>query len=89
VIDASRVYSPPQIVTETGASRAMVYDAITSGDLPSVARGRRHISSGAAVLRWLDTLGAREGGERLGRALENDEGPARSTGPSMNHSRGR
>jgi excisionase family DNA binding protein len=37
--------------------RAMVYDALESGELRAVKRGRSFLIPGSAVLLWLEGLG--------------------------------
>jgi excisionase family DNA binding protein len=57
VIDPHTVLTPPEIARATQAPRDLIYEAIRSGALPSVRRGKRFLVGGAAVIAWLEGLG--------------------------------
>jgi excisionase family DNA binding protein len=61
--DESRFYSASEVWRLSNAPRRMVYDALASGELASIARGlsgRRYLIPGQAVLAWIESL---EGGD--------------------------
>lgn len=58
VFDPARFYSAPEVWRLSGAPRSFVYEALASGDLPAIRRGRRWLVPGMAVIRWLESAGA-------------------------------
>jgi excisionase family DNA binding protein len=53
VISPSRFYGVDELRRETGAPRQLLYDALTSGELRAIRRGRRWLVPGSAVLAWM------------------------------------
>lgn len=56
MIDPFRLYSPPEVVRETHAPRALVYEALEDGSLTGIRRGRRWWVAGSAVQEWVERL---------------------------------
>jgi excisionase family DNA binding protein len=48
---------PSQAVKIAGCPRAMVYEALHSGDLPHIKRGARFYIARVALERWVESLG--------------------------------
>jgi hypothetical protein len=57
VLDPTRVYSVLETHRETHMPRAAIYEAVASGDLPAIRRGKRWWISGVAVIEWIAALG--------------------------------
>jgi len=61
LIDPHVCYSPPQAIRESRLPRAFLYEALDSGELRAIRRGRRWLIPGAALIRFLEELGAEDG----------------------------
>lgn len=92
MFDVDRFYTAAEVVRESEAPRAMVYDALRSGELRSIRRGRRFLVPGACAVEWIAGIvggeaSARpetEGGCRVTRsdAHPADGGLASATSPN-------
>jgi excisionase family DNA binding protein len=51
---------PSQAVKIAGCPRAMIYEALHSGELPHIKRGARFYIGRAALERWVESLGERK-----------------------------
>ena len=56
VIDPDRFYSAPELWRESHAPRQAVYEALDSGELRAIRRGRRWLIPGASAIDWMRRL---------------------------------
>lgn len=56
MITPDRFYSVDELRKAAHAPRALVYDALRSGELRAFRRGRRWLIPGAAALAWLQKV---------------------------------
>lgn len=54
-----RFYSAPEVIRESGAPRALVYEALEDGRLRAIRRGRRWLVPGQAVSDWISSVSTR------------------------------
>lgn len=57
-VKPDRIYSARGAQEATGLPRGLIEEALASGDLAAVRRGRRWVISGYAIRRFLEHLGA-------------------------------
>jgi excisionase family DNA binding protein len=57
VVDPHVCYSAPEAIAMTGLPRAMFYEALESGEIKAVRRGRRWIIGGSALIRFMEEFG--------------------------------
>jgi len=62
VFEPQRFYTPDEVRRESRGPRALVYEALRSGELQAIRRGRRWLIPGSAVLDWIDNLTDGNGG---------------------------
>jgi excisionase family DNA binding protein len=55
MIDPQRFYTVSELRTEARAPRQMIYEALESGELRAIRRGRRWLIPGRSVISWLAT----------------------------------
>jgi excisionase family DNA binding protein len=62
--ERDRFYTAPKVHEGSDAPRAMVYEALKSGELRAIRRGRSWLIPGGAVLDWIDSLTERNDGKK-------------------------
>jgi hypothetical protein len=66
VFDPARFYSATEVWRGSHAPRALVYEALESGELPAIRRGTsgtRWLIPGRSAIRWIESLGGGSHGE--------------------------
>jgi excisionase family DNA binding protein len=57
VFEPNRFYSAPEVWRGSHAAREMVYEALRTGELRAIRRGRKWTIPGAEVIAWIDRAG--------------------------------
>jgi excisionase family DNA binding protein len=61
MFDPARFYSAPEVWRLSHAPRDLIYEALRSGELRSIRRGKRWLIPGSAALEWAG--GSAKGGD--------------------------